>query len=235
MYQIILNALKAKFQGVSDNILSRIATKLAKTATTQEQVTTAVEGVTLQQVIDSYADHRATEATQTAIQNYESKYGLKDGEKVQSVTQGGAPIQTGQPTVQTTATGGSNDTPEWAKQLIEQNKTLTERIAKMEGQNTTASRKQKLNEVISKLPEKLRKPYERITLDSMTDEDFNTLVTEVTTEVEGIANDINSKGAVFGRPTSSQGGGTSGNELTKEQQDAIAHRDSVNKTEGQPF
>lgn len=235
MYQIILNALKAKFQGVSDNILSRIATKLAKTATTQEQVTTAVEGVTLQQVIDSYADHRATEATQTAVQNYESKYGLKDGEKVQPVTQGGAPTQTGQPTVQTTATGGSNDTPEWAKLLIEQNKTLTERIAKMEGQNTTASRKQQLNEVISKLPEKLRKPYERITLDSMTDEEFNTLVTEVTTEVEGIVNDINSKGAVFGRPTSSQGGGTSGNELTKEQQDAIAHRDSVNKTEGQPF
>ena len=234
MYQIILNALKAKFQGVSDNILSRIATKLAKTATTQEQVTTAVEGVTLQQVIDSYADHRATEATQTAVQNYESKYGLKDGEKVTPVTvqqQGGQPTG-GQPTQ---PTAGATETPEWAKQLIEQNKALTDRIAKMEGQRTTDNRKQQLSTIIAKLPEQLRKPYERITLDSMTDEEFNTLVTEVTTEVEGIANDINSKGAVFGRPTSSQGGGTSGNELTKEQQDAIAHRDSVNKTEGQPF
>lgn len=233
MFQLILNALKAKFQGVSDAVLSRIANKLAKTVTSQEQVATSVEGVTLQQVIDSYADHRATEAQQTAVQNYESKYGLKDGEKVTPVTvqqQGGQPTG-GQPTQ---ATAGATETPEWAKQLIEQNKALTDRIAKMEGQRTTDSRKQQLSTIIAKLPEQLRKPYERITLDSLSDEQFNTLVTEVTTEVEGIANDINSKGAVFGRPTANSGG-NQGNELTKEQQDAIAHRDGSVKGEGQPF
>lgn len=233
MYQLILNALKAKFQGVSDAVLSRIANKLAKTVTSQEQVATSVEGVTLQQVIDSYADHRATEAQQTAVQNYESKYGLKDGEKVTPVTvqQQGSQPTGGQPTQ---LTAGANETPEWAKQLIEQNKTLTDRIAKMEGQRTTDNRKQQLSTIIAKLPEKLRKPYERITLDSLSDEQFNTLVTEVTTEVEGIANDINSKGAVFGRPTANSGG-NQGNELTKEQQDAIAHRDGSVKGEGQPF
>ena len=233
MFQLILNALKAKFQGVSDAVLSRIANKLAKTVTSQEQVATSVEGVTLQQVIDSYADHRATEAQQTAVQNYESKYGLKDGEKVTPVTvkqQGGQPTG-GQPTQ---PTAGATETPEWAKQLIEQNKALTDRIAKMEGQRTTDSRKQQLSTIIAKLPEQLRKPYERITLDSLSDEQFNTLVTEVTTEVEGIANDINSKGAVFGRPTANSGG-NQGNELTKEQQDAIAHRDGSVKGEGQPF
>lgn len=233
MYQLILNALKAKFQGVSDAVLSRIANKLAKTVTSQEQVATSVEGVTLQQVIDSYADHRATEAQQTAVQNYESKYGLKDGEKVTPVTvqqQGGQPTG-GQPTQ---PTAGATETPEWAKQLIEQYKALTDRIAKMEGQRTTDSRKQQLSTIIAKLPEQLRKPYERITLDSLSDEQFNTLVTEVTTEVEGIANDINSKGAVFGRPTANSGG-NQGNELTKEQQDAIAHRDGSVKGEGQPF
>ena len=233
MYQLILNALKAKFQGVSDAVLSRIANKLAKTVTSQEQVATSVEGVTLQQVIDSYADHRATEAQQTAVQNYESKYGLKDGEKVTPVTvqqQGGQPTG-GQPTQ---PTAGATETPEWAKQLIEQNKALTDRIAKMEGQRTTDSRKQQLSTIIAKLPEQLRKPYERITLDSLSDEQFNTLVTEITTEVEGIANDINSKGAVFGRPTANSGG-NQGNELTKEQQDAIAHRDGSVKGEGQPF
>lgn len=233
MFQLILNALKAKFQGVSDAVLSRIANKLAKTVTSQEQVATSVEGVTLQQVIDSYADHRATEAQQTAVQNYESKYGLKDGEKVTPVTvqqQGGQPTG-GQPTQ---PTAGATETPEWAKQLIEQNKALTDRIAKMEGQRTTDSRKQQLSTIIAKLPEQLRKPYERITLDSLSDEQFNTLVTEVTTEVEGIANDINSKGAVFGRPTANSGG-NQGNELTKDQQDAIAHRDGSVKGEGQPF
>ena len=233
MYQLILNALKAKFQGVSDAVLSRIANKLAKTVTSQEQVATSVEGVTLQQVIDSYADHRATEAQQTAVQNYESKYGLKDGEKVTPVTvqQQGCQPTGGQPTQ---PTAGATETPEWAKQLIEQNKALTDRIAKMEGQRTTDSRKQQLSTIIAKLPEQLRKPYERITLDSLSDEQFNTLVTEVTTEVEGIANDINSKGAVFGRPTANSGG-NQGNELTKEQQDAIAHRDGSVKGEGQPF
>ena len=104
----------------------------------------------------------------------------------------------------------------------------------MEGQRTTDSRKQQLSTIIAKLPEQLRKPYERITLDSLSDEQFNTLVTEITTEVEGIANDINSKGAVFGRPTANSGG-NQGNELTKEQQDAIAHRDGSVKGEGQPF
>ena len=51
MRKEILDALKAKFTGVSDAILGRIADKLAKTATTAEQVATAVEGVTFQQAV----------------------------------------------------------------------------------------------------------------------------------------------------------------------------------------
>ena len=78
MRKEILDALKAKFTGVSDAILGRIADKLAKTATTAEQVATAVEGVTFQQVLESYGDSRATEAQQTAVSNYEKKHGLKD-------------------------------------------------------------------------------------------------------------------------------------------------------------
>ena len=82
MRKEILDALKAKFTGVSDAILGRIADKLAKTATTAEQVATAVEGVTFQQVLESYGDSRATEAQQTAVSNYEKKHGLKDGKQV---------------------------------------------------------------------------------------------------------------------------------------------------------
>jgi hypothetical protein len=54
MRKEILDALKAKFTGVSDAILGRIADKLAKTATTAEQVATAVEGVTFQQAVRTY-------------------------------------------------------------------------------------------------------------------------------------------------------------------------------------
>lgn len=231
LYQEILNSLKAKFTGVSDAVLSRIAKNLAKTATTAEQVKTAVDGVTLQQVIDGYADSRATEAAQTAVHGYETKYGLKDGTKVDNT--GGEPTKPN-PTIPPTG-GGAEQTPEWAKTLLEQNKALTERIAKMEGANITSTRKQQISSIVSKLPETLRKPYERISLDTLTDDEFNTLVTDITAEVDGIANDINSKGAVFGRP-SAKGGNQNENELTKEQQEAIAHRENAPVSgQGQPF
>ena len=102
MRQQILEALKAKFSGVSEKILGRIADKLAKTVTTAEQVATAVEGVTFQQVLDSYGDSRATEAQQTAVHNYETKYGLKDGQKIEN----GGGQQGGTQTVQTTERRG---------------------------------------------------------------------------------------------------------------------------------
>lgn len=53
MRKAILDALKAKFQGVSESVLNRIADKLCKTVTTAEQVQTAVDGVTIQQVIEA--------------------------------------------------------------------------------------------------------------------------------------------------------------------------------------
>ena len=224
MYQEILNSLKAKFTGVSDAVLSRIAKNLAKTATTEEQVTTSVEGVSLQQVIDSYADSRATEATQTAVHNYEAKYGLKDGAKINN--------QGGEQKTPPTPTGGTDETPEWAKAILEQNKTLTDRLAKMENERTTSTRKQQISSIVSKLPENLRKPYERISLDTLKDEEFATLVNEVATEVEGISSSLKSKGAVFSRPTS--GGQHKEGELTKEQQEAIAARGN-HPAEGQPF
>ena len=77
-----MNALTTKFPGVSATILGRIADKLAKTATSAEDVKTAVDGVTFQQILESYGDSRATEAQQTAVLNYEKKYGLKEGRKV---------------------------------------------------------------------------------------------------------------------------------------------------------
>lgn len=225
MFQQILDALKAKFQGVSDNVLSRIAKNLAKTATTAEQVKTAVEAYTLQQVIDTYSDSRATEASQTATRNYEQKYGLKDGEKI---NQGGEPTKP-EPT-QNSGTqqtqGGDNQTPAWAQSLIEANKALTERLNRMEGERTTSNRRQQLAKIVEQLPETLRKPYERISLDTLTDEEFTTLTAEVTTEVSGISNEIKAKGAVFGRPANSQQGGSQ-TALTKDQQAAIAHREGI--------
>lgn len=234
MKQKILEALKAKFPGVSEKILGRIADKLAKTVTTDEQVATAVEGVTLQQLLDSYGDSRATEAQQTAVHNYESKYGLKDGQKIDNGggSQGGQ--QGGAQTVQTPPAGGEQ-VPAWAQALIDSNKTITERLNKMDVDRTTATHKQQLSAIIEKLPENLRKAYERTPVDGLSEEQFSTLIGEITSEVDGIVNDTRAKGAVFGRPAAQNGGSSSqGNELTKEQLEAISHRDNK-PADGQPF
>lgn len=235
MKKQILEALKAKFQGVSEAILNRIADKLAKTVTTAEQVATAVEGVTIQQVIESYGDSRATEAQQTAVHNYETKYGLKDGQKIDA-TGGAAGGQAGSgTTVQQQQAGGAQEqVPAWAQALIDSNKKLNDRLDKMDGERTTATRKQQLSTIIEKLPENLRKAYERTPVNDLTDEQFNALVGEITTEVNGIVSEVQAKGAVFGKPTITGGTGNQGGELTKEQQEAIAHRDSKPK-DGQPF
>lgn len=228
MRKEILDALKAKFPGVSDNVLGRIADKLAKTATTAEQVRTSVEGVTIQQVIESYGDSRATEASNTARENavkdYESRYGLKDGVKVTNNTNNGGEQPTGGSA--TNPTGG-DETPAWAK-------TLLERIGRLETSKTTETRKQQLNAIIGKLPETTRKAYERLPLDKYSDEEFTTMLGEVTTEVEGIVDETQARGGVFGKP-SATGGTIQQTELTEAQKAAIAHRDGVPASGTQPF
>lgn len=238
MKQQILAALKAKFVGVSDAILDRVATKLAQTVTTAEQVQTAVDGVTFQQVLESYGDSRATQATQTAVHNYETKYGLKDGVKVTPPEP--QPPEPQPPVVPpvtppvTPPVGGAEAVPAWAQALIESNNSLKNELAQMKTDRTTETRKQQISTLIEKLPENLRKAYSRTPVDGLTDEQFTTLVGEITTEVGDIQSSIQQKGAVFGKPAA-QNSGNQGAELTKEQIAAISQRDGAAQGQGQPF
>lgn len=224
MKEKLLSALKTKFQWVNANILDRIATMLAKTVTTEDQVATAVEGVTRDfiDVMEAYGDSRATDATNTAVQNYEKKHGLKDGKKVETK-------QTQQTT--TTTTEGGDETPAWAQALIDSNKQLTDRLNKMEGERTASSRKTELDGIVAKLPESLRKVYSHIKLESLSDEEFETLKGDVTTEVENISKEQGAKGAVFGRPTGNGGraaGGGGGNAQEATDAEATAVVDKMN-------
>lgn len=215
MKQLILNALKAKFTGVSDAILDRVAAKLAQTVTQTEQVQTVVDGVTFQQVLESYGDSRATQAQQTAVHNYEQKYGLKDGVKVEDQQR---QQQTGaqQQTVEQHGGKPNDDVPAWAKAIID-------RMDKMDSERITTTRRQQIEKLIEGLPENLKKAYGRTPVDGLTDEEFNALTTEITTEVNGITTEIQQRGAKFGTP-SAQGGNHNGNELTDDQIKAIENR-----------
>ena len=130
MKEKILAALKAKFQGVNADILDRIAAMLAKTVTTEDQVTASVEGVTKDyiDVIEAYGDSRATEATQTAVGNYARRHGLKDGKPVAAEQNAG---QGAKPGATPPSDGGGTAMPDWAKTLIDSNRKLAERLDRL--------------------------------------------------------------------------------------------------------
>lgn len=226
MRKEILEALTTKFAGVSATILGRIADKLAKTVTTAEQVKTAVDGVTFQQVLESYGDSRATEATQTAVSNYEKKHGLKDGKKVD----GGAPEPEPDPKPDPNQ-GGDDLAKTIAAAVAAAVKPLHDEIANFKQGRVTETRKQQFGAVIDKLPEKFRKGYSRISVDTLTDDEFKTLLDEANAEVEAIVSETSARGAVLGRPLGNGGKGTAAThqsvaaqEATEEEAAAVAER-----------
>lgn len=74
----ILAGLQQKFTGVDTAILTRIATKKAEGVTDETKVNSIVEGISFSDVLNSYGDFRAGDASKTAVSNYEKKHNLKD-------------------------------------------------------------------------------------------------------------------------------------------------------------
>lgn len=82
----ILAGLQQKFTGVDTAILTRIATKKAEGVTDASQVNSIVEGIGFSDVLNSYGDFRAGDATRTSILNYEKRHNLKDGKPIETTT-----------------------------------------------------------------------------------------------------------------------------------------------------
>ncbi|MDR2968598.1 MAG: hypothetical protein LBV32_03215 [Tannerellaceae bacterium] len=80
----IFEALKTKFAGVDAQILDRIAAKKAEGVTDESKITSIVDGVSFQDVLQSYGDFRAGDASSSAVKNYERKHNLKDGKTVET-------------------------------------------------------------------------------------------------------------------------------------------------------
>lgn len=216
MKEKILNALSTKFEGVSTTILGRIADKLAKTVSKDEEVTTAVEGVTWQKLLDAYGDSRATEAQQTAVRNYEQKHGLKDGKPVDE--------QKHNKEEEMEKEKEQEETPAWAQELVKANKALTDRLNAMEGERLSSERRAKLAAVTAALPETVRKAYGRTPVDSLTEEEFESLRGEITKEVEEYTRDVRQRGASFGTPRGQHAGAAKDEKLTEDQMKAISQR-----------
>lgn len=201
MIELILKALETKFPGVDAKILSRIADKLAKTVSKQEEVATAVEGVTFQQVLENYGDSRATEAQKTAVTNYEKKHGLKDGKKVEEEKL---------KSQENTEEGKQGEEmPAWAKALVASNEALTKELSEIKTEKLANSRKTSLGAILKDAPEKIRQRYEKdfARMTFKDDEDFNSWIGEITPDVEAITNEYQAKGGVVGRPKGGAAGG----------------------------
>ena len=80
----ILAGLQQKFAGVDTAILTRIATKKAEGVTDETKVNSIIEGINFSDVLNSYGDFRAGDASKTAVSNYEKKHNLKDGKSIEN-------------------------------------------------------------------------------------------------------------------------------------------------------
>lgn len=233
MFKELLDALTTKFEGVNAAVLSRIAHKLEATAKTPEEVKTAVEGVTIQQVIDNEGDRRATDAQKTAVANYEKKHGLKSGKPISDNTDQGGDGD--QPTPKpANPKDGSDSVPDYVKQILESNKRLSERLDTMERNRTATSRREQLQSITKTIPDYLQKPYELADVASLSEEDFANLIANVQKQVGEISDNLNAEGVVFGRPTAG-GSGLNPKELSKADLEAINHRTGTQEEGAQPF
>lgn len=130
----ILAGLQTKFSGVDTAILTRIATKKAEGVTDETKVNSIVEGISFSDVLNSYGDFRAGDASKTAVTNYEKKHNLKDGKPIENTT-----------TTTTTETEeNKDDVPAWAQALINSNKSLLTEVSTLKQEKAQATRQEQI-------------------------------------------------------------------------------------------
>lgn len=241
--QLILAALQTKFTGVDAKILGRIAKKYAKTATgtTEADAKTIVDGITFQQVLESHADYRATEAQKTAVANYESKHNLRDGKPIEQPQQNQSQTQpqqeqSGQTAGQQGGQQSEEKAPAWAQQIIADNKALRERLQSIESERTQNSRLERFREAIKAAPDKVKTRYEKdfARLTFKDDADFDGYLEEIAPDIAAMAASDSRKGAAVGAPFGSQGSNTTASELVKARFEAAAKADAAPAIAGLP-
>lgn len=208
MKEKILALLTAKFAGVRKDGLARLAGALALNATTEEEAGALVEKLTAEAVNEFITDYRkdvdaeVSTANKTYGDNLKKKYNFVEKEE------GGSGKK---PKAKTDEDDDSAEAPAWAKALIEQNKTLSEKLAAIEGGKTTETRLQTLEGKLKDVPEafkaKAMKDFKRMSFEN--DEAFNEYLGEVDTDITALNQELADKGLsgqskpMFGKPNAS--------------------------------
>lgn len=223
MKEKILQALKAKFEGVSEAVLGRYADKLAKTVKTEEGVATTVEGVTIQQVIDSYTDSRVTEGNETTLKNHRTKLGLDADDK---------PIVIKDPKKEEPIVEPLKDEPAWFKDYREaQEKKIADLEKIIEGDKAQKSNEARKESLIKKMKELgVDEAYIPLMVKNVvvdTDDKIETLATELHTDFNNLVQAQADKGVVINVPPGSSGGTPEGEAKAKSIAEAKNKNSSV--------
>lgn len=171
MKEKILALLKTKFPGVDEATLIRIAEKKAAGVTDESQVQTIADGVSFQDVLNSYGDFRANGAVSSAVTNYKKKHNLKDGKPIENPNPNPNPEEK------------KEDVPVWAQALIDSNKNLSTELSALKQEKLQATRQE---QILSKakeygIPESQAKRY-AVPEDADLDTYFKDVKQELTNE-----------------------------------------------------
>lgn len=214
----LIEALRAKFEGVQDAILGRVADKLISGGKVKSEgdIANAVAGVTFQQVLENYGDSRADEAQKSAVKNYENKYKIKDGQPISDDNE--AKGQSGSDaggsgaaaTVTNTAAGSAQDAMQaMLQQVLDGQKKINDRLDGMDREKTTNSRQAQLTEILKNAPQSVRSRYEKdfARMTFKDDDEFGSWLAELTPDIEQMSVDLTAKGGIVGRPKGGAHGG----------------------------
>ena len=209
MNDILFKSLKTKYAGLSDALLIRVAEALAKTVQKEEDAQAAVDGA-IALIVQIEGDRRVTEM-QKAAKAKETQKKPEDGDGAKK-----------------TVTEVTDDTPEWAKTQMKFLNDMNERIARMEGEKVTTTRKQQLDETIKNASEgfktQITKNFGYMTFKD--DEAYSAWLEETKKDAETNA----AEALVTGAPKGA--GSVNKDEVPKAVKDYI---ESKKEGDGQPF
>lgn len=218
--RFILDSLKTKFAGIDEKVLNRIAAIAVKTVKSEEEAKTFVEEITLQQVIDSYADSRATDAQEKAVKSYEEKFGLKDGKKANSTEEPGSEGGEDEGSEGANAGNGKKGgegkggekVPDYVKSLFGKIDALTNEVTTLKAGKVADTRKSTLDALLKDAPEKTKATYLKNfnRMQFKDDADFEEWIEEISPDVEEATTSQAASDGIVGRPKSGASTGKEG-------------------------
>lgn len=202
MKKKLIAAIQAKFVGIDDNTAERLAKRIltkSEAITNDDEVQVAVDAITLSDVLKSVNDFSADEA----VKRYEEKYGLEKGVKKETPKP-----EEPKPEVKPEEKKEPKPEPDlmaamkemfsaFSKEMNQKFQTVSDEVSAIKTGRITEGRRAKLADAIKDLKDSQKKPYGRIKVDGMTDDEFNDFLSEVKEEVNDIISENRASGGVI--------------------------------------